>query len=96
MILWGGDFDHDIGGYIFAVKLAHTDVAPTPSTPTQISPPPKQPLVASPPSPTPNPMPSVAIPPKPIKQITITCVKGKETKKVTSASPKCPSGFKKK
>ncbi|MCX6430977.1 MAG: hypothetical protein NTX12_08565 [Actinobacteria bacterium] len=96
MILWGGDFDHDIGGYIFAVKLTHTDVAPTPSTPTQVSPPLKQPPVASPPSATPNPMPSVATPPKPIKQITITCVKGKVTKKVTAASPKCPSGYKKK
>lgn len=27
---------------------------------------------------------------------TITCVKGKQTKKVTSVSPKCPTGFKKK
>ncbi len=32
MILWGGDFDHDIGGYIFSVKLTHTDVAPSAST----------------------------------------------------------------
>ncbi len=30
------------------------------------------------------------------KKITITCVKGKSTKKVTAVSPKCPSGFKKK
>lgn len=28
--------------------------------------------------------------------ITITCVKGKVSKKITGASPKCPSGFKKK
>ena len=27
---------------------------------------------------------------------TITCVKGKTTKKVTGANPKCPSGYKKK
>ena len=27
---------------------------------------------------------------------TITCVKGKTTKKVTGVSPKCPSGYKKK
>lgn len=27
---------------------------------------------------------------------TITCVKGKTTKKVTAAAPKCPSGYKKK
>ena len=30
------------------------------------------------------------------KRTTITCVKGKTTKKVTAVSPKCPSGFKKK
>ena len=30
------------------------------------------------------------------KSTTITCVKGKTTKKVTAVNPKCPSGFKKK
>jgi hypothetical protein len=30
------------------------------------------------------------------KVSTITCVKGKTTRKVTAISPKCPSGFKKK
>ena len=30
------------------------------------------------------------------KKVTITCVKGKLTKKVTGISPKCPSGYKKK
>jgi hypothetical protein len=30
------------------------------------------------------------------KKITITCVKGKTSKKVTAVAPKCPSGFKKK
>jgi hypothetical protein len=30
------------------------------------------------------------------KKTTITCVKGKTTKKVTGVNPKCPSGFKKK
>lgn len=35
--------------------------------------------------------------PKPaLKKTTITCVKGKTTKKVTAVAPKCPSGFKKK
>ncbi len=34
---------------------------------------------------------------KPVaKKITITCVKGKSIKKVTSVKPKCPSGYKKK
>jgi hypothetical protein len=30
------------------------------------------------------------------KKSTITCVKGKMTKKVTAVSPKCPAGYKKK
>ncbi len=30
------------------------------------------------------------------KKVTITCVKGKLTKKVTAVSPKCPTGYKKK
>jgi hypothetical protein len=30
------------------------------------------------------------------KKVTITCVKGKLTKKVTNVSPKCPTGYKKK
>lgn len=45
------------------------------------------------PAPTPTPNASA----KPIvKVVTINCVKGKVTKKVSSANPKCPSGFKKK
>ena len=32
----------------------------------------------------------------PAKKTTITCVKGKLTKKVTAVSPKCPAGYKKK
>jgi hypothetical protein len=26
---------------------------------------------------------------------TITCIKGKQTKKITAVNPKCPSGYKK-
>jgi hypothetical protein len=33
---------------------------------------------------------------KSIPKTTITCVKGKLTKKVTAANPKCPTGYKKK
>lgn len=33
---------------------------------------------------------------KPIKNITISCIKGKKTKKVTAVNPKCPSGYRKK
>jgi hypothetical protein len=42
------------------------------------------------PTATPTPKPVVA------KKITITCVKGKTSKKVTAVKPKCPTGFKKK
>jgi len=44
----------------------------------------------------------VAVTPAPAKcaeqvmKITITCVKGKLTKKVIAVSPKCPTGYKKK
>jgi hypothetical protein len=31
-----------------------------------------------------------------VKKVTITCVKGKEIKKVTAVNPKCPIGYKKK
>ena len=30
------------------------------------------------------------------KKSTITCVKGKTSKKITAVSPKCPTGYKKK
>jgi hypothetical protein len=43
-------------------------------------------------TPTPTPVATV----KPVaKKVTITCKKGKTTKKVTAVKPKCPSGFKK-
>jgi hypothetical protein len=50
------------------------------------------------PTPTPTPTPTATPMVKPVvaKKITITCVKGKTTKKVTAVKPKCPSGFKKK
>ena len=40
--------------------------------------------------------PAATAKPAPAKRITITCMKGKTTQKVTGTSPKCPSGFKKK
>jgi hypothetical protein len=50
------------------------------------------------PTPTPTPTPTATPTVKPVvaKKTTITCVKGKTTKKVTAVKPKCPSGFKKK
>jgi hypothetical protein len=102
MILWAGDFDHEIGGYIFAVKLTHTDVAPVPSSRPQQPPQSQQPPQPQQPpqGKTPNPVPSgppavVKKPTAPVKK-TITCVKGKSTKKVTGLAPTCPSGYKKK
>jgi hypothetical protein len=52
-------------------------------------------------SPTPTPTPSASATPTPVvtsvsAKVTITCVKGKISKKVTATSPKCPKGFKKK
>jgi hypothetical protein len=42
-----------------------------------------------------NPKPAVTAKPA-AKTITITCIKGKLTKKVTGTAPKCPTGYKKK
>jgi hypothetical protein len=43
---------------------------------------------------TPTPTPASTLKPT-AKKVTITCKKGKVTKKITAAKPKCPSGFKK-
>ena len=51
-------------------------------------------VLTSSPSPTPSPTPSLSLATS--KKTTITCMKGKTTKKVTSVSPKCPAGYKKK
>lgn len=54
-----------------------------------------EPVVVSP-SATPTPTPSPVATAKPVvKKVTITCIKGKATKKVTAIKPACPSGFKK-
>ena len=43
-----------------------------------------------------TPSPSASAKPVTPKKISITCVKGKTTKKVTAINPKCPAGYKKK
>ena len=53
------------------------------------------PSPSSKPSASAEPAPQTAVAPM-IKKSTITCVKGKVTKKVTAISPKCPTGYKKK
>ena len=46
-------------------------------------------------TPTPTPTPSASA--KPVaRAVTITCIKGKTSKKVTAVKPKCPAGYKKK
>ena len=40
--------------------------------------------------------PNASTSPRVIQRTTITCIKGKVTKKVTAVSPKCPTGYKKK
>ena len=67
------------------VKLTQDAPAPTP-TPTP-TPEPTPTVVVTP---TPTPKPTVA------KKITITCVKGKQVKKVSALKPVCPKGYKKK
>jgi hypothetical protein len=47
-------------------------------------------------SPTPTPSPVATVKPVAAKKKTITCIKGKTSKKVTAVNPKCPTGYKKK
>jgi NADH-quinone oxidoreductase subunit M len=44
----------------------------------------------------PTPSPVATVKPAAAKKATITCVKGKTSKKVTAVNPKCPTGYKKK
>jgi hypothetical protein len=70
-----------VAGQQYLAKLA----APTPTpTPT--------PVVTATPTPTPTATATKAA----VKATTITCIKGKLTKKVTAINPKCPAGYKKK
>ena len=48
------------------------------------------------PVPTPSPSASASAVPAAAKKTSITCVKGKTSKKVTAVNPVCPKGFKKK
>jgi hypothetical protein len=48
------------------------------------------------PTPTATPTPSAVAKPAAAKKTSITCIKGKTTKKVTAVNPKCPTGYKKK
>jgi hypothetical protein len=52
-------------------------------------------LVAPTPTPEPSVTPTPVAKPAAVKRSSITCVKGKTTKKVTAVKPKCPTGYKK-
>jgi hypothetical protein len=53
----------------------------------------QEPEVIVTPTPTPTPTPSAST--KTVaKKVTITCIKGKTSKKVTAVKPKCPAGYK--
>ncbi len=47
-------------------------------------------------APTPSPTATPTVKPVTLKKTSITCVKGKTSKKVTAINPKCPTGYKKK
>ncbi len=51
---------------------------------------------ATAPMPTPSPTASASAAPVAAKKTSITCVKGKTSKKVTAVNPACPKGYKKK
>ncbi len=69
---------------------------PTP-TPTPVATATPTPTPVATLTPTPTPSATVAATNKPIaKKTTITCIKGKITKKITGVNPKCPTGYKKK
>ncbi len=72
-----------VAGQQYLAKL----VTPTPVPVATATPTPTPTPVA-----TPAPTPTKAV----VKATTISCIKGKTTKKVTAVNPKCPSGYKKK
>jgi hypothetical protein len=77
-------------------KEAVATPTPTP-TPVATATPTPTPTPSETVAPTPTPSATVIATVKPTaKKTTITCVKGKTTKKVTGVNPKCPAGYKKK
>ncbi len=94
-------------GNTFVVSRGVVRFTPAPvvvSTPTPTPTPSPTPVVTPTPTPTPiatqsvapTPTPTVIAPAPVAKKITITCVKGKATKKIKGVKPKCPKGYKKK
>jgi hypothetical protein len=56
----------------------------------------EKPVVVPTPTPTPVATPTAIAKPAAAKRSSITCVKGKTSKKVSAVNPKCPTGYKKK
>ena len=56
----------------------------------------EKPVVVPTPMAEPSAIPAPVVKPAAVKKSSITCVKGKTTKKVTALNPKCPTGYKKK
>ena len=89
------------------VKLSQEETSPTPTSAPVTSPTTTKNETSAPvaqPTETPsvNPLPtqasqsSLATKPAVAKKSTITCIKGKTTKKITAVNPKCPVGYRKK
>jgi hypothetical protein len=55
-----------------------------------------QEVAAPTPTPSPSATPTTVAKPAAAKKTSITCVKGRTSKKITAVNPKCPSGYKKK
>ena len=103
LLLFGGGFAHDFGGYINVMSLKPGNgTAPYSGDrclAAKIVPggTPNPPCGANAMQPTPGVQPTPASVTKTeVKKITITCTKGKVIKKVSGTAPKCPAGYKKK
>ena len=81
-------------GFTFSANKISVKMLSEGSNPIKISPVEEKPSPT--PSSTPTPLPMQSPASVVVKKVTITCVKGKVQKKVTSVNPKCPSGYKKK
>ena len=93
----GNTFEVSAAGFHFSAPVIKMKVTQSANA-QPVTPEPVAPTVEPSPTPTATPSPESAVKPVStvIKKSTITCVKGKLTKKVNAVSPKCPAGFKKK
>ena len=84
MIVWYGGFDHTVGGTVMGAVLGPAAQSIVSATQSSAQP------TGSAVKPPPVTKKSV------VQKKTITCVKGKVTKRVTGTKPKCPTGYKQK